>query len=798
MAETNKGIYYPTFAEVGEETYDGPVKMKMMAESIDPLLLSDEDKTKLDNIEAGAEVNVIESVKVNGTALTITDKAVDVPVPTKTSDLTNDSGFIDKDVNDLTNYYDKNAVDSKISSVYKYKGTVSTYADLPSTDLTVGDVYNIETADSTHGVKAGDNVAWNGTAWDVLAGTVDLSGKEDKTNKVTSIDENSTNTQYPSAKLLYDKLEEKQEQIDALVEENSTLKKQQLKGQASGSSIQLTDSAEGLEIENVVIKGAIGQKTRSGKNFLNQTASINSNSILGYETGQTSQRGGITYVRNADKTISYSGTRTNDCACIVAGHNGESGDWSYNNGYVLPAGTYKVVWENSESNNIIVAIWKYTQEGGYIGLEYSKTETNTNKSGFSTVTVDGETVILVGINAIATYPTQSGTVKIMVVPNSVTDYTYEQYGATPSPEYESQVHGVTGTNNVNVQRKNIFPFPFTDAATTRSGVTVTVDSKNQTMSASGTTTSANFTWYFFNGNLEIKETYKLSSNLTASLLKIGYIKKGETARTWTTLASTSIFNDGDVIKQIYIQPSSTGTTIAYKDIYVQLEKGSTATEHTLYEEQNTPISLGAIKLYDGDKIQISFINKAGYKKVTGASIVRKWKEYIVTGNETVSLQNSGTRIYMRESTNNFAKPLRATEQNKLYGLYCSHLVEKTANQTWGGLQGISYDFNPNTGFEGFNISINDFSTVQEYLNWFKNKYDAGTPFYIVYQLAEPETTPITDPTLLSQLETLINMKTYKQITNIETTGSDLSPVLEFQYSKDLQTVIDNMQAQILS
>ena len=33
-------------------------------------------------VESGAEVNVIETVKVNGTALTVTDKAVDVPVPT--------------------------------------------------------------------------------------------------------------------------------------------------------------------------------------------------------------------------------------------------------------------------------------------------------------------------------------------------------------------------------------------------------------------------------------------------------------------------------------------------------------------------------------------------------------------------------------------------------------------------------------------------------------------------------------------------------------------------------------------
>lgn len=42
----------------------------------------------------GYQANVIESVKVNGTALSITSKAVDVPVPTKVSDLTNDTGYI--------------------------------------------------------------------------------------------------------------------------------------------------------------------------------------------------------------------------------------------------------------------------------------------------------------------------------------------------------------------------------------------------------------------------------------------------------------------------------------------------------------------------------------------------------------------------------------------------------------------------------------------------------------------------------------------------------------------------------
>lgn len=41
----------------------------------------------------GGQDNVIEVVKVNGTALEVTDKAVDVPVPTKVSDLTNDAGY---------------------------------------------------------------------------------------------------------------------------------------------------------------------------------------------------------------------------------------------------------------------------------------------------------------------------------------------------------------------------------------------------------------------------------------------------------------------------------------------------------------------------------------------------------------------------------------------------------------------------------------------------------------------------------------------------------------------------------
>lgn len=52
-----------------------------------------EEKTKLANVASGAQVNVLEGIQKNGTTVTITNKIANIEVPTKTSDLTNDSNF---------------------------------------------------------------------------------------------------------------------------------------------------------------------------------------------------------------------------------------------------------------------------------------------------------------------------------------------------------------------------------------------------------------------------------------------------------------------------------------------------------------------------------------------------------------------------------------------------------------------------------------------------------------------------------------------------------------------------------
>lgn len=140
--------------------------------------------SKLEEITSqGGEPNTIETIKVNGSPLEPDgSKAVDISIPTKVSQLQNDSGYQTAANVEQTLTSKNYATKSDISSVYKAKGSVETYAELPSSNQQIGDVYNVETADSAHNVKAGDNVVWTGDEWDVLSGTVDLSNYYDMTN----------------------------------------------------------------------------------------------------------------------------------------------------------------------------------------------------------------------------------------------------------------------------------------------------------------------------------------------------------------------------------------------------------------------------------------------------------------------------------------------------------------------------------------------------------------------------------------------------------------------------------------
>lgn len=103
-----------------------------------------EEKNKLSGVATGAQVNVIETIQVNGQAQVPSGKNVNITVPTTVAQLT-----------DAGNY----ALKSELTGVYRYKGSVANFEALPE-DATVGDVYNTEDTNM--------NYAWDGETWDPL------------------------------------------------------------------------------------------------------------------------------------------------------------------------------------------------------------------------------------------------------------------------------------------------------------------------------------------------------------------------------------------------------------------------------------------------------------------------------------------------------------------------------------------------------------------------------------------------------------------------------------------------------
>lgn len=91
-------------------------------------------------------------------------------------DITAVTNALDAHKADYNNPHKVTAAQLGLATVYKYKGSVETYANLPTSGQQVGDVYNVKQADPDHNIEAGDNVAWDGEKWDILAGDTDLSG----------------------------------------------------------------------------------------------------------------------------------------------------------------------------------------------------------------------------------------------------------------------------------------------------------------------------------------------------------------------------------------------------------------------------------------------------------------------------------------------------------------------------------------------------------------------------------------------------------------------------------------------
>ena len=143
-----------TFDETPTAESDNPVKSKGIKSAID------EAKAELQG-KIDAKADKATSLAGYGIEDAYTKGEVDGKLATKADKADTLAGY------GITDAYTKGEVDAKVTSVYRYKGSVANEEALPDSDQVIGDVYNVE--------DTGANFAWDGTKWDNLGMSVDLT-----------------------------------------------------------------------------------------------------------------------------------------------------------------------------------------------------------------------------------------------------------------------------------------------------------------------------------------------------------------------------------------------------------------------------------------------------------------------------------------------------------------------------------------------------------------------------------------------------------------------------------------------
>ncbi len=195
-------------------------------------------------------------------------------------------------------------------------------------------------------------------------------------------------------------------------------------GEATGKNIHLEDSSDDLLV-SIKVKGSTTQATRSGKNLLDNTAT-------------TKISNGITFTVNSDGTVLADGTNdtTANSSLII-------------NRYDLSPGTY--VLNGCPSGGAINTYRLAIQETG----SYSVLGSIDIGNGSGEFTIDTTTIVQIAIFIQKGLTINKLLFKPMLRKATIADDTYEQYGASPSSDYPSEIENVEGKNKFSGWVKGI-------------------------------------------------------------------------------------------------------------------------------------------------------------------------------------------------------------------------------------------------------------------------------------------------------------------------------------------------------
>ncbi len=134
---------------------------------------------KIDNIDVGGDVDVDLTDYYTKEEVNTSIQGVKATIPTKTSELNNDSNFITSNIDNLTNFYNKTEINGLINSVSGLQLEVVT--TLPTTDIKTNAIYLVPKENAEQD-NIYDEYVYLNDKWEHIGSTaVDLSNYYTKT-----------------------------------------------------------------------------------------------------------------------------------------------------------------------------------------------------------------------------------------------------------------------------------------------------------------------------------------------------------------------------------------------------------------------------------------------------------------------------------------------------------------------------------------------------------------------------------------------------------------------------------------
>ena len=156
--------------------------------------ISDAKKAATDASSAYTDTQIAAAKEYSDGKLSAATATLNQTITTLDSKVTTLSANVHTTIADVQTALTK-TINDKVAVAYRYAGSC-TYAELPASGSVIGEVWNV--TDANGNFPAGTNYAWDGSNWDALGGSIDLSPyakTEDVNKKIETINQTNTNLQ---------------------------------------------------------------------------------------------------------------------------------------------------------------------------------------------------------------------------------------------------------------------------------------------------------------------------------------------------------------------------------------------------------------------------------------------------------------------------------------------------------------------------------------------------------------------------------------------------------------------------